>query len=1222
MKIFKKFVSAILLLSVVMQITGAFAETASATGDTSDMKLIAFGDNIKTSEVDSGIKVKFNKKTPTSERVGTSVMYLTSDKGISTKISEISSDDDYSMVVLFSSVQNGWYDSDGYMVVYGKNGNFAVIQTSDGVKNPNKSKILINEKREPLGDSEEISLKLDGDSFALSVNGKDYTFPAVVNDNPLEDITKVYLTYGLFGDGDIKTLSYYKTFEKGGASFVINEIVGNTTSERTLLPLAKTFAFLGSGEKFSPDANLTRAEAIEAFATLYVNKNDVGGTFTSDFTDIQKGDALYGIVAYMQRCEYLPFSGSKLEPSKAITRGELVSMFVETAVSNTADAASISDVSSSDPLYKKICYAVENGLLELDGGKFNASGAVTRGEAAKFICEFVGKKANGETLKTFSDVSSSHQYADYIALAATELKVNEVSYTVNVGESIQDCIDRAIAESKKGPTRAVIELKGGDHFVSAPVVIDGSEYDSDMLELVINNASGEAPVVTGNVDISASLFQKVEGKEYYSYQLPDDCRDEDDLWPKFRNLYLNGEYLNIASSKEYVFEKSNKADPSNESFPYDNYFYLDPECFEGITQRNIRPMELCVNVEWMNKCFRISRYYGFEEGSGLAQVTSVSDEWNDYIGWDGNKRDFAGKTYWLRNHIALLDEPGEFFYDDAEGIIYFYPYNDTDMTNATVSYPVAENLIRLEGASNVTFEGIAFTGTTSNFVTKHGYNGGLGGIYLGNLKETGDRGHIPDAAISGVYTSNIRVVGCVFDSLGGHGVYLDHGNRNVTVKGNSFTDLAMSGVTIGRQYPDWTVESGLIGLIVDNNNIYNVGIDYPLSPGVQVTRVKNLAVTNNTMKHTPYCGVMIGWFMSPVDVTNSRNVEVAYNYCEDNMYAINDGAGIYLPGANAAISTKEIFMRCHHNYIKATGYNKTYNGIYLDANASNWLVESNVIDGFNDVMGPVYSQGVDPNIHYGLYLQTTYNNTIKNNYTTLTDIFVYEWSGGTKKDRNIQLIDNVCVKYSADLPKSALDIVALTGQKDEYSNTIPVKHTEVDVKTSDAHIVLKQNGNPDTAYVTFTVTNNDDRSVNYKVIGTNDISAVAKMVVSTRCLTLKSGETGTITVSFRGADKASVEEVLAEFALLKDNGWRRDFRRVIGITVSDEVESTPVLSEDELLGEDTSPLLPPEQGSETSGTASGSEKKGMSTEVLFAVIAIPVIIIGCVAAVLIGKKKK
>ncbi len=1114
------------------------------------------GRGLKIEDDPCGLKVTYSAETAPWSRVAHPTVCLNDNIGVTAKLDgvTVSQDSDYSLVTMIGNGTCPWYDANGYLVIYGQSGEFSIVATSPEIRDPNRSFVIVSEKREPLKGAVTLHLNKEGEDYCLTVNRKTYRFPATFSDAPLADPSHVCFSFGLFSDGKIGTINFNKTFDKGDISFMIHNIQYDGASERTLRPLASTFAlFTGVEGSFRPDDALTRGEAVSAVVSLYANLSDLKDTYTTDFKDVAPTDALYTAVAFAQRTEMLPFDGELFEADAPITRREWASLVLEAAAGYGADDVTFADVSEDDALFGRACYAVATDMMEADGGAFKPDATVTRGEAARFLCRFIGKKANGEALYTFEDVPADHPYAADIALAATPLAVREVYETVTPADDLNAVVAKAYALADSTPTRVTLTLKGGVYTRLTPIAIEHENKDLSNFELILRNAEGEKPVLKGSLDIPAAAFTPVEGKGYYRYNLPESAKINGQ-WPRFRNLYLDGQYLNLAASEEFVFTKAlRNSDPSTGRWTFDNWFYVTDKYLSDLTQETIRPLEICFNVEWMNKRFRVNTYEGIDEESGLVQLTVMDEEWQFFLGWDGNKRNFVDKVYWYQNHLSLLDEPGEFFYDDGEGIIYFYPYADTDMSTATVSYPVAEVFFDLTRTGNITFDGITFVETTSNFVSDHGYNGGLGGIYLGYFPESsGDKGHIPSAAILGRYTANVRVINCVFDCLGGHGIYLDYGNRNVTVKGNSFTDLAMSGATLGRQYPDWTLPAGLMNLVVDNNYINNIGIDYLLSPGVQITRVKNAAITHNTMIHTPYCGIMNGWFMSPADAPNSRNVEVAYNYCEDNLYAINDGSGIYLPGANAAIATTETLLRCHHNFVKATGYDGTYNGIYLDANASNWLVEENVLDGFNVNMGPIYSQGKDPKVHYGLFLQTTYNNVIRHNYATIKAVDVHEWEdGGTMADRNIVLEANEFFPKSADLSQEARAIIAMTGQKKAYQSLVPVKETEVVMTTSDAHIFLTPNEKPDTAHVTFTVTNNDDHTATYEAVVTN-LEAIEGMVsvvyLGEKALTLAPGQTGKLEVAFEA--KSETGKVIPELALVKDNGWKRRYRRVINVKVN------------------------------------------------------------------------
>lgn len=856
----------------------------------------------------------------------------------------------------------------------------------------------------------------------------------------------------------------------------MNKYISETLHRKLLKPLGFCEKHIGKllSEIRYRNEPVTRKEAITAIAGVFADIGDIADAFTSDFDDINAADVFFPYIAFMERCEFLPYSGSLLEPEIKVTRAEFAEMLT----------------GSSDNVQPDGC------------------SEITWSEAVAMISAYVEK--------TYG--------TDYLP------KVREIRYSVKPGDCIQTVIDSAQSAAETVPMKSVIELEAGEYRLSSPLKVRRSACSGS--ELVFSG-SGKT-VLSGCVDIPTAAFKKVDGKNYYMYSFGDNLRCNG-KFPEFRDLYLNGQRLKMASDRERKFEKSlRNSDPSKGYWTYDNWFYIAPECVSKISDDHISPMELCINVEWMNKRFRIAEYHGIDLESGLAQVSVCCEEWNAFIGWDGNKRDFLGKVYWVENHLSLLDEPGEFFYDRENGTVYFYPFKDTDMEHSVISYPMTDSLIKLDAAENVTVEGITFTGTTSSFVSHHGYDGGLGGIYLGVTEESGDRGHIPSAAILGSDTRNTVIKNCTFNNLGSHGIYLDHGNINTVIRNNSFTELSMAGIIVGRQYPDWTEEHGLTNIIIGNNYIFNIGTDYPLSPGIQVTRVMNLSVTHNTVLHTPYCGIMSGWFKFPENVMNSRNVEIQYNYCDDNMYAINDGAGIYVPGANAPVENTDIFMRCHHNYLKATGYNGTYNGIYLDANASNWLVSYNVVDGFNTKMGPIFNQG------WGVPSQTTYNNVLLNNYSTLREIEVLPAHDGSipVDSRNLSLIGNKFYLSSSELPNEAVTIKNKAGCCAELYRSVPTAENEISVTTSDSCIVPGRENDG----MIVEIANNSASKATYAIEAANDISHAAIMKTSGE-LTLMPGERGNITVTFEPIPNA--EMTVADFTILRDNGWKRNYRRAI-----------------------------------------------------------------------------
>ena len=1080
--------------------------------------------HLELRESEQGIQVAFPTDTEGWERARFTSAFPVNESGLHVALESIHSEDpDYSIAIMLGGEGNQWYDGAGYMIIYGNSGNFSIIGTDGVTINPNESKVIVSEKREELGEKLVLDILPNRDMYDITVNGKTYVIPT---DN-LENPEAVYLVFGVMGDGNIKTLNYDKSFKKAAVSFVISKetYVLNVPSARTLKPFAKYMAFM-SGYKdgsFKPEQAITRGEAVVSMAKLLVNKSDIEDVYTTDFKDIKTDDKNYDYYAYMDRSGFLPDFGEELKPKQNITREEFMQLL--------------------------LC----DDFVEIS----NPDEVITRGEAAKLFCEYVGKTTPIEKPEnTFTDVKATTEYADYILLATNKIEIPTKKFQATSPESIQDYINQAMELSKTQDVKVTIELTENTYQLTEPISMDGSTSGDYELQITFKNAKNVSPVVSGNTNVKASKFKKVDGQGYYSYQLPENAK-VDGNWPQFRDLYLNGERLTLARGDEYDFVKNVK-DPeivNDNIISYSNWFYVDSASFGNISNETVEPLEICLNIEWNHKRFRIANFHGVDEATGLMQLSVKDEEWHAYNKYEGNKRDFTEWSYWFENHLALLDEPGEFFYDDQNGVVYFYPYSDTNMSEATISYPLVEKLFELKNVSGVSFEGITFTGTTSNFATEHGFNSHLGNTHAwdDSIEQKSDdkffkdnqenplegwrSEHVKVAAIYGEYTKHVSVKNCTFNHLGTNGIYLNGGTNGIVVKGNSFTNLAMSAAVFGKHNQLWNEEDGQSNIIIDNNYVYNIGTDYMASPGIVVARVKNIAVTHNTFLHTPYSGLMMGWINLPSASFTIYNAEVAYNHCEDNLYALNDAAGLYFCGANGMTSEAGIYNRIHDNYIKSTGYTGTYNGIYLDMNASNHSVYNNVIEGYDTAHGPIFNQD-----HFAE--QYSYNNILKNNYSTIRNI-----STTADPERNIQLIDNKQFASAAELPKEALEIIEAAGQKNEYASSIPQMDTVIEMDVAEPHISINKLGKSEKDSVVFTITNNSEAKASYSIQQTSKNDESIQILMSTETLELAAGETGEVEISFHAGD-ASKKGELFDFAVIKDNGWKREYRRVIEIDIS------------------------------------------------------------------------
>lgn len=216
---------------------------------------------------------------------------------------------------------------------------------------------------------------------------------------------------------------------------------------------ANTAYISSDSDKFEPDKTITRGEAIDAVATL-IGKHPEQVREENRFTDIDKGDALYDSVNYLDSQGHLDYiTDEKIALNTAMTRGELAQLLY--SASNILDsyAFTIADVSEDDELFYEYAPIVASGYMELDKkGNFNPSAKVTRADFVTVMNKVIGLKANEKTIdvalldNTFTDIAG-HE-AEYDILAATNDNVEAPYHKDIKTDGITETDDAFILDNK------------------------------------------------------------------------------------------------------------------------------------------------------------------------------------------------------------------------------------------------------------------------------------------------------------------------------------------------------------------------------------------------------------------------------------------------------------------------------------------------------------------------------------------------------------------------------------------------------------------------------------------------------------------------------------------------------------------------------------------------------------------------------------------------------
>ena len=767
-------------------------------------------------------------------------------------------------------------------------------------------------------------------------------------------------------------------------------------------------------------------------------------------------------------------------------------------------------------------------------------------EDTEYVFKLMGN-TEIEVIFTAGEVNMAEIYVNSSAPVGGEGSLTKPFRTL---EEAKDKIAELVAETPN--ININVYLMGGKYVLEETLKLGTTETSYDRVSF--KNYLDETPVITSAVSIEQGGFKKVDGEEYYSYQLPESAKKEG-KYPQFRNLLANGEFATLAKTDTYLFE-ANAAVTDNADGSQTVQLYVADELTKDINNNNINNLEISYKYKWNSRVFHFAEVG--ETADGLAALTV---EFTSTVS-SGISDAKEGSEYWLQNHISFLDEPGEFYYDEENGIIYYYPYTDQYMDTISIEYPTLDTLIEIENAANITFDGITFTGTTFNWLTNNGlascqgctYNSGL----LNSLGQ-GDPGtNIPCAAIWGNYADGVRIQNCTFTQLGGHAMLFNYGIDDLQIIGNSVTDIGLAGISIGVQQRRWC-EDGLQGNSIDvtvsNNYISNVGMAILNAPGIRVARSKNLQILHNTIIHAPYTAIAVGWgFVVRAEEDNDDdinkcliNAEIAYNYIEDYMYALNDGGAIYTNGANDFVSNStEYFNSIHDNYIRPSAYNRTFTGIYHDGSASNWHTYHNLIDDLVSSKGPMFFQDDVVN-------QYTHNILVENNFTTASEI-----TTSASASRNIQLVNNIMVEDRSQLCEEALAIMVNAGVESSYTHVVDPMNVALQIADNTMHYVVDRNTGE--AQVNVKLTNNSDVEKSYTLIMKDALPDGLQATYLNNGLTLAAGESGIVTITLAAADKDTLTTSLSSsvigFEVQDNTGRMESYPRSITVETSAEGGST------------------------------------------------------------------
>lgn len=339
---------------------------------------------------------------------------------------------------------------------------------------------------------------------------------------------------------------------------------------------------------------------------------------------------------------------------------------------------------------------------------------------------------------------------------------------------------------------------------------------------------------------------------------------------------------------------------------------------------------------------------------------------------------------WVTNAYIFINCVGEWYIDREEGKIYYMA--DGTMEGKEAILPVTEQVISMDGATNIIFDGISFQHTSWTRPSEIGYNDQQANTYYyGNAWNQVPAGILVESS------QNITFTNCEITNMGTAGIKLKSVTEDNLTDGVKITnclihDISYSGIIVGEVYAHHGYKTDYLvtNTTIQNCYITRVGLDMFDSPGIVACYTNGTIIDHNEIAYCPYSGISTGWGWdadNDSQVEQCGNIQVTNNLVHDTGKTNRDGGSIY--NLNASQGS---VISGNYIYNSWDGDDTFENGLYLDQGSAYIEVYNNVVGSNVGYWMHMWTSTIhDNNWHNNYYVNGTKwrndgpNNTVKDN---------------------------------------------------------------------------------------------------------------------------------------------------------------------------------------------------------------------------------------------------
>lgn len=491
---------------------------------------------------------------------------------------------------------------------------------------------------------------------------------------------------------------------------------------------------------------------------------------------------------------------------------------------------------------------------------------------------------------------------------------------------------KAMANEKGGNT--TVYLRGGDYRFTEALTFTAAD-SGNVTFTAYNN---EKVVFTAGTPYTGFEETTVNGVRAFKKNVGTDA----DFHMMFnetttlkRTRYPETGYFTVGK----VSDSDIKA-PSTESL-FNSYIGFYAKAGEMQNFKNLQDVTVRILHYWKDEMVTVKSFDPADNHVEISRGTSMR------IG--------ADDRYFLENVFEALNEPGEWYLDKAEGVVYYIPQEGEEASTLTLWGSETETLISVDGVDGISFEGILFRANGFNIPRNN------------TLQDLSSQAGI-DATpcLSYRNAADFTVKHCEFRDIAACAIKMGYNVQNAVVDSCWFENIGAQAVFIQGENQPIDTPTVTRDITVTNCTVAGYGRVFFNAVALLVIHANTVELSHNEIHDGYYTAISVGWVWGYAYTVTYNN-----RICDNLIYNIGQGwlsdmGGIYTLGnqPGTVLSGNVI-----HNVAADPGEGGYGGwGIYLDEGSAYMTVEKNLVfacgsDGYHQ--------------HYGSY------NTIRNNIFAL-----------------------------------------------------------------------------------------------------------------------------------------------------------------------------------------------------------------------------------------------